>query len=890
MNIANKVSTFPPPLDLNTSQNILPAVKYYLREGEEALKRCHLEGASGSEVVASYTLFIDNLIKTIFARIVEDISDIREVSLIALGGYGRRELNIRSDIDMMLLYPRRLSHDTKNLTEKILYLLWDTGLDVGFSVRSLKECIRLAREDLKTRTAILDSRPLAGDDGIFKKLEGKVRKKIFDNRGTRRFVREKLEESSERHKRYGGSVYILEPNVRDGEGGLRDYHTAIWMLKALKGVCNFEEVLGLGYLSTDEFSQLIKSVDFLWRVRNDLHFETRRKADQLTFDHQERIAKTFGYRGGKTSLAVEEFMMDYYRHAFNLNHISSLVTSRLLHEIEKGETRKRRVKKIIDGDFKFSDGLLSVIDTDIFDKRPETMMKAFEYANLYNAKLDSHTNDLILKNLSRVDNSFINSRIVSESFLNILKSKDAYKTLQEMHRLKFLGRYIPEFEDVTHRMQHDLYHIYTVDIHSLFAVRELERLEKEYTNDYPVKSSIYKGLDRHDILKLAVLLHDIGKSKGRGHAIKGRSLAADICRRLGLSEEDTNLVVFLVQNHLILADTAQYRDLHDEKLIVDFTRTVGDLKRLNLLYLLTFADIRAVGPEVWTRWKWALFQELYFKAIRVLERGNFEIEDTLKKVPGIKEKVVSLLEDEVPRAFVENYFNLLPYKYFLSNAPNLIAEHITIVKELQTKPFAIRIRQIPEREYTEMTLCTTDIHGLFSKVAGVMTANNINILGAQIYTLKNGIVLDVIQTNSSLGKMITDETKWKSVEKDINDTLVGKIPVEMLVAKRRPSILDRKVKPRVRTTIAIDNEVSDTFTVIDIHAQDRIGLLYTITSAISKLGFYITIAKISTKGEDAADIFYVKDIFGQKVYHKEKLKNLRDTLYRVLGEEPPEDE
>ncbi len=890
MNIADKVSTFPPPLDLNTSQDILPVVKYYLRDGEEALKRCHLEGASGSEVIESYTLLIDNLIKTIFSRMIEDISDIKGVSLVALGGYGRRELNIRSDIDMMLLYPRKLSLDTKNLTEKILYLLWDTGLDVGFSVRSLKECIRLAREDLKTRTAILDSRPLAGDDGIFKELEGKVRKKIFDNRGTRRFIREKLEESSERHKKYGGSVYILEPNVKDGEGGLRDFHTAIWMSNVLKEISNLDGLLSSKCISTDEFSQLIKSVDFLWRVRNDLHFETKRKDDQLTFDHQERIAKTFGYTGSRTSLAVEEFMMDYYRHAFNLNHISSIITSRLLHEIEKGKTKIYRAKKIIDGDFKLSEGLLSVIEADTFDKRPETMMKAFQYANLYNAELDSHTNDLILKNLPRIDNSFINSRNVSESFLNILKGKDAYKTLQEMHRLKFLGRYIPEFEDITHRMQHDLYHVYTVDIHSLFAIRELEKLETEYIDSYSIKSSIYRELHRHDILKLAILLHDIGKSRGRGHAIKGTSMAADICRRLGLSEKNANLVVFLVRNHLILADTAQYRDLHDEKLIVDFTRTVGNLKRLNMLYLLTFADIRAVGPEVWTRWKWALFQELYFKAIRVLERGTFEIEDTLMKLPDIKEKVVSLLEDGLPQTFVEDFFNLLPHRYFLSNSPKLIAKHITIVRELQTSPYAIRIRQIPERHYTEMTLCTTDIHGLFSKITGVMAANNINILGAKIYTLKNGIVLDVIQTNSSLGEMITDETKWKSVEKNIIDTLTGKISVEKLVAKRGPSILDRKIKPRVRTTIAIDNEVSDTFTVIDIHTQDRIGLLYTITSAISKLDLYITIAKISTKGDDAADIFYVKDIFGQKVYNKEKLKKTRDTLYRVLGEEPPDDE
>lgn len=879
---------FPPTLRLE-GKEILKEIKDYLQKGEEALRLRHLEGDGGfqgSEVVKGYTLLIDQFIKALFDYMItlsRQGGKGDESTIIALGGYGRGELNVRSDIDIMLLYPKRLTPYMKVLAERILYILWDTGLDVGFSIRSLKECIHLAREDLKTRTSLLDARFLVGDIGLFNRFKEDFKREVFSKKALEGFINEKLDEGRTRHARYGGSIYILEPNVKEGAGGLRDLHTALWVAKASLWVEGMDGLPDKGVLSGEEFTELLTSLDFLWRVRNELHFEGKRKMDQLTFDHQERMARLFGFENTKETLAVEGFMRAYYLHAGNISHYSNLIISRCIKLGQRSKVKGQRLGvKGIDEDFELLDGLLRVRRPDLFDIEPFKMMKAFEMAQRLNTQLDSTTRELILKGLSRVDDGFRSSSYVNNAFLNILRGRRVYETLQEMHRLRFLGRFIPEFEDITCRVQHDLYHIYTVDTHSLIAVRELEGLRGAYKKDFFILSTLLEEVERPETLVLGILLHDIGKALGKGHAEKGGEIAERICRRMGLSEEEVELVVFLVCNHLLLADTAQYRDLHDERLVIEFAKTIGDIDRLNLLYLITFTDIRAVGPEVWNDWKGALFQELYFKALTILERGTFEVEDIGKRIPRIKEGVIRLMRDEMPPKRVEEYFQMLPPRYYLSNTPDVIANHIRIVHQLNGNPYIMRVRQDMERQYTEVVICTLDMHGLFARITGVMAANNINILGAQINTLRNGVALDILQVNSPLGGVIADDRRWAQVERDLSDVLMGRLPVERLVARRRPSILDRKTKPRVPTRVEVDNEVSDTFTVIDIHTQDRVGLLYTITSTISRLGLYIYVAKITTKGDEAADIFYVKDIFGQKVYYSERVKEIKEAIISAL--------
>jgi len=863
-----------------------PVIKGFLSKGESELRSRHLSEKKGAPVCAAYTFLVDDILKALYTSKSEANSVVDKTALVALGGYGRAELNIRSDIDLMLLYDKKLTPAIEQFTQEMLYVLWDTGLDLGFSIRSVSECVELAKDDLKTMTALLDLRFIIGDEHLFGRLKTNVKKNLFNKGRTPGFINDKIEETRQRHKRFGGSVYILEPNVKEGEGGLRDLHTAKWVLKAKHTVADPRT---LGLISEPDYDALTESLDFILWVRNELHYESDRKADQLAFDHQERIAGLLGLQNTEKALAVESFMQQYYRHASNVSRYSNLILSRVLHKQEKGAFSWPKKKVRVDKNYSIVGGLLTVSNAEVFTNDPSAAMKAFEYSQAFDVEIDQGTVDLILAYMETAGDEFRTSREVSDSFFKILKGKNVYRTLSEMHRLKFLDKYIPEFADITCRVQHDLYHVYTVDAHTLFAVREIERLRTEYKPDFSLQSTIFEEIPNPEILILAVLFHDIGKAHGKGHAEKGAQIVPEICRRLNLSEDDTNLVKFLVKCHLALADTAQYRDLHDEKLIIEFAKTVGDIERLNLLYLLTFADVRAVGPEVWNQWKATLFQELYFKAMTVLDRGTFEVEEAGVKYERTKEHVVSILGPEgVARNTVEDYFELLPQRYFLSNSPDAIADHIKILQSFGTEPYVMTVRQDTVREYTEIIVCTHDMHGLFSMITGVMAANAVNILGAQINTLKNGIALDILQVNSNIGEYITDATRLKKIESDLARVLTGKIKVESLVGKRKPSILDNKPKPLVRTTVQIDNDVSEAYTVIDIHTRNRIGLLYDITSTISKLGLYIFVSKISTKGEEAADIIYVKDIFGQKVYYSEKLKEIVETVYKMLTEKDTE--
>lgn len=869
---------------LRSGRAATPVIKEFLASGEKELRHKHLDEKAGSSVCKTYTALVDDILKALFTFKSEKLGCAEDTALVALGGYGRAELNIRSDIDLMLLYDKKLTPAVEDFTQQMLYILWDTGLDLGFSIRSVAESIELAKDDLKTMTALLDLRFLLGDSDLYKKLHSSIRKNLFNKTRTSAFINDKIEETRQRHKRFGGSVYILEPNVKEGEGGLRDLHTAMWVLKAKSN--SGPEPHAMGLISKKDQTELTASVDFILWVRNELHYESNRKADQLTFDHQERIAALLGFRNTEKALAVEAFMQRYYRHASNINHYSNLILSRTIHRDEKNGVFSWPKKKVrIDKNYSVVGGVLSVTDMDAFVSSPVLAMRAFEYSQAFDVDIDQGTKDLILSYIETAGDEFRTSQEVSDSFLKILKGRSVYSTLAEMHRLKFLDHYIPEFAEISCRVQHDLYHVYTVDAHTLFAVREIERLRGQYKPDFSLHSTIFEEIPNPEILILAVLFHDIGKAHGKGHAEKGAAMVPEMCRRLNLSEDDTNLIRFLVKNHLLLADTAQYRDLHDEKLIIEFARKVGDIERLNLLFLLTFADVRAVGPDVWNQWKGTLFQELYFKALTVLERGTFEVEEAQIKYDRIRERVVEILKPEsIGRSVVEDYFELLPQRYFLSNSPDFIADHIKVLREFVGKPYVMTVRQDTFREYTEFVICTHDVHGLFSMITGVMAANAVNILGAQINTLKNGIVLDILQVNSHIGEYITDETKLKKIESDLSDVITGKVKVATLVGKRKPSILDSKPKPVVRATVQVDNDVSDSYTVLDIHAQNRIGLLYDITSTLSTLGLYIYISKISTKGDEAADIFYVKDIFGQKIFYKEKLKEIADKVYNVLTE------
>ena len=864
---------------LDSPQGPARALREYLNQMEQRLREKHLAGKNGLEITYEFTSLVDSTLKTLFERLTTEHNVKQPYAVVALGGYGRRELNIRSDIDLMILYTRRITPELEALTQRILYILWDSGMDVGFSIRTIKECIDVAREDTKTQTALLDSRHLWGDTELFKEFTARTHRALFSGTGLKRFIEEKLEERRDRHIRYGGSVFILEPNVKEGEGGLRDIHTASWVVRA-KHHSPFNP-LKMNLLSDREDRALRDATDMLHWIRNELHFETRRKTDQLSFDHQARIAPLLEFRDTDHELAVEAFMRKYYQMASTIKDISDRILKRTLDKKATifGLPLK---KKRVDRSFYIRGGLLFSDDPHVFEKEPVAIMRVFEHIQHHRVELHQSLRDLILSNLHVVD-SLREDRTMAESFLNILRGGEVYPALSEMHTLGVLDRYIPEFGAIRCKVQHDLYHIYTVDTHTLLAIKELDGLRDRYKKEFPLLCGLFSELEDPVPLYLALLLHDTGKALGRPHAKKGAELVPRVARRLGIEGDVADTIRFLVREHLILADTAQHRDIHDEKLVIEFARKVVDIERLNLLYLLTFADIRAVGPDVWNQWKGALFQELYFKVLKVIERGSFEPEDHRQRIAIIKKKVKELLED-VSAQDVDHYFRLLPPRYFLANPPERIAKHIRIVKRLDGSPCVMNVEQVEEREYTELIITTYDVHGLFAMITGILSANSVNILGAQINTLRNGIALDVLQVNNAYGGLLTDRAKLKKIEEELIDAISGRLHVDRLVREKcnRPSILDRRERPPVPTRIEIDNNVSDAFTVVDIRTQDRLGLLYDISSTLTQLSLFIYVAKISTRGDEAIDIFYVRDIFGQKITDEKKMTLIKDTLYKVL--------
>jgi [protein-PII] uridylyltransferase len=869
----------------------LSGARHFLKHYGEIIHSRHAEGADGIWVVHTIAGMVDILMKKLFQCIISDVryqSGGREqMTLVASGGYGRWELNPYSDIDIMFLYNGKDGRRIEDIAQKILYFLWDMRLDVGYSVRTIQDCIEMSNSDMTVKTALLDTRYICGSRALFKELQKTVLTQIM-TKGSDAFIRQKVSELEVRREKYGSSVYLLEPNIKEGDGGLRDLQTALWIANVRFKVKEPRELVMKGVLTEQDLETYDGLLSYLWRIRNELHYLAGRRNDQLTFSDQSKVASFLGYKDHGDQLGVEDFLRDYYLHATRVEQFWSLMVSKCLSRDDA--SRKiigYLVRRPIGDGFYVIKGELTIPGENIFTENPALLMKLFEYAQKHDVEISMHAQNLVRKNLHLVNDKFRRNREVNQSFFAILRShKKVGSTLKKMHYLGFLIRFIPEFERIYCKAQHDLYHMYTVDVHSLFAVKEIVRLTNgQHRETQPLLTKLAGEIAKRELLLLAVLLHDIGKGEGGNHSEKGAEMMPTIARRLGLSKEDSERLEFLVRNHLRFAHIAQRRDLHDEKMIIQFARQMGTSETLKMLYLLTYADLKAVGPDIWTDWKAMLMEELYEKTFAVLERGDFKYEVGSDRLKKVRKSVLALLENDYPAAVVKEELKALSIRNLLSNSPAVIAEEVRMLLALGDSPILTRVQHASDGSYSNVNICTHDIPGLFSMITGVMAANGMNILGAQIHTSSNGKVFDVLQVNSPQGFIFTDSARWERMEEDLRQVIQGRIQVQTLVEKRRrPSVLIEKVKPRFPTVIEIDNEVSDDYTVIDIYTHDKVGLLYSISSTLTKLGLYIGIAKISTKIDQVADVFYVKDIFGQKLTSDEKLAEIEQRLFMAIDE------
>jgi [protein-PII] uridylyltransferase len=870
-------------------QALLTAAQEFLADQLQRIKQLTLDGASGTEVVLELTACFDQLIDILFQAVSADLvpEAVAEVAIFALGGYGRNEMNPKSDLDLMFYYEPTGAAAAQTISDRMLYILWDLSLDVGYSVRSSTDCLEQAGQDTTVRTALLDARFLCGNPKIFASFRNKVGKSIL-NQNCNEFIKDKLQEKSERQAKYGSSVYLLEPNLKEGEGGLRDLHAAIWIARVKYKSASLQELVIKGVFTELQADEFREAYEYLWRIRNHLHFLGQRKSDQLTFELQEQIAAALGYRDSRKATAVEQFMQNYYTHAAHVEHLASnvIVQATQREQVPKSLFGFLTRRNLEDG-FTVARGELGVQDQDIFKNDPALVMKAFELAEKHEVKLGVSVKLLIRESLPLINDKVRRSRRMTESFMNILRqNKNVGKTLRKMHHIQVLNAFIPEFKNVFCKVQFDLYHIYTVDIHTLFAIEEMCKLwEGEYAQSQPLLTSVANNIEKRELLLLAILFHDIGKGSGTDHSSKGASMIPTIARRLGLKREDSLRLQFLVQHHLQMTHLSQRRDLTDMQMISQFAELMGMSETLRMLYLLTFADLKAVGPDVWSDWKGQLLQELYENTFDILEKGNFYQEQRSEKARNRKRKIrLALLNEEYPEKRVNKAINSLSTRYLLSYRSKQIVSHLRLALGRGTKTLAMQVEHNSDGNFTELTLATIDSPGLFSMIAGVLAAHSINILGAQIHTRKTGAVLDVLQVQSGIGKVVNNVAKWQRVEADLVGVIEGRIKVEDLIKKlHKPAYLkNSRSKPKRPNKVAIDNVVSAEYTVIDIFANDKVGLLYDITRTLKELGLYIVLSKISTKVDQVADVFYVRDIFGQKIMESNKIEEIRTVLLANL--------
>ena len=869
--------------------SLLEASRIFLDSQLQRIHHFNDQGASGSQIVIELTAVFDQLNNGIYSAVSADLSeeDIASCALIALGGYGRAEMNPRSDLDLMFYYEPSGKDAARIISDRMLYLLWDLRLDVGYSVRSSESCLEES-QDSTVRSALLDARHISGNPEVFNSFYQVVGRTML-NREPQKFIKLKLEERTARKKKYGSSVYLLEPNLKEGEGGLRELQEALWIARVKFKSSGIKELLVKGVITGQDLNEYSQALDYLWKIRNFLHFNGQRKSDQLTFDLQQQLAIAFGYKENRRASAVEQFMQVYYAHAFQVEHLSTkfiLNATQPLSSSRKNGFNFLAKRNLGDGFYIIRGELRAKVDQQLLDD-PVLMMIAFELAQKHEVSLCLELKQLIRDNTHLINDKIRRSSRINNSFMNILRHpKGISNILRKMHHLQFLSAFIPEYEKIYCRVQFDLYHIYTVDIHTLFAIEKMENLwAGDYAKDHPLLTEVADNIEKRELLLLAILFHDIGKGSGKDHSIRGAEMIPTIARRLRLNREDSQRLQFLVLNHLKMAHISQRRDLQDFKMIAQFAQLMGMSETLRMLYLLTFADIKAVGPDVWTEWKGSLLRELYEKAYDALEKNEFYQEKRSEKARNRKRSIRKDLLEDFSESKVNKVINSLNTRYLMSYRPKEIIPHLRLALGRGKKTLAMHIEHNQELDFTEVTLATIDSPGLFSQIAGVMAAHSINILGAQVHTRKTGAVLDVLQVNSAIGSVVDKPQKWHRVEADLTKVLSGQVFVEDLFDKsQKPDYLNASIVRSQRSNqVEIDNEVSDLYTVIDIFAQDKVGLLYDITRTLNELGLYIAVSKIATKVDQVADVFYVSDIFGQKITDLTKLDEVRTTMLDRLA-------
>jgi [protein-PII] uridylyltransferase len=873
-------------------------LKTFLKIEDKRLQIAHRCGAPGGQTAAARSSVLDLVVERAYqaAILLGHLDDSSNKSpqvcnLVALGGYGRGELAPYSDLDILFLYPNHRALQTRRLVEQILRLLWDAGLKVGPSFRSVTDCVTAAHADPHLQTALVSTRLLAGEGSIYDSLLQALEK---DRRKrAEAYIAAILRERAARYAKFGAAVCLQEPNVKESPGGIRDLHTALWVGYVRYGCRTLDELRDHDVISEAERRTAARAANFLWRVRYAAHLSTRRKTERLALDLQTKLAREFGYESGAYLLASEKFMRDYYHHARELNLFSETVLARASESERKASRRwSRRLSHTPAEPLSISNGRLQLEgEVGLLTSNPMLLFDAFALAQAADVPLSQTLRDAMRQSLPAVDRGFRLSAEASRAFIKLLGRRGrAGYVLRLMHEIGFLARFLPEFGHISLLIQHDLYHHYTVDEHTLKAVEALDLLYASQEKQRTHLRTIFDEIEDPSLLYLSILLHDIGKGRGRGHIPRGAKIAERVCKRFSLSEPDAAKVVLMVNQHVAMAQLAQRRDLNEPHVVTHFAARMGTLDALNMLLLLTYADLNAVAPGVWSEWKSTLLWELYQRARTVLTGTDAPL-DEIAKTARFKEHVVKALEGSLALSEVERHVALLPDRYVRVTRPAAAAIHLHLIKELKSDTFVRRWMRY-SRESTELTVCTRDRHGLCADIAGALAAHGIEILSAELNTREDGIALDVFILREASTHHAIDMQRYQAVERSLRKAIAGQSDIAALVERWRTRNAPRKRNAdshaglRNLPQVACDNEASQSSTLIEVHALDEPGLAYKIASALAALELDIVCARIATEKSNALDVFYVTDREGMKL-SQSRMQSVQVSLAEMLSGEMP---
>ena len=877
---------------------VLSALKKASKNGRETAKNLLFKERDGTACAWRISHLQDEIIRVIYDFAVthvyraQNASSAERIAITAVGGYGRGTLAPGSDIDLLFLLPYKQTAWGEQVVEYILYMLWDMGFKVGHATRNIEECIRLSKEDMTIRTSILELRHLHGDQELSQTLAERFSKEVVAGRA-KEFIAAKLAERDERHLKTGESRYLVEPNVKDGKGGLRDLHTLFWIGKYFHNTPKTHNLVDAGMFTEKEYRRFRRAEKFLWTVRCNMHFLTNRAEERLSFDIQGEIADLLHYNTHGGLAGVERFMKHYFLTAKEVGDLTLIACAKLEEEEAKEVTSFNRLlrsvvsrKRSIKGtkDFIIDNGRINIASDTIFNDDPVNLIRIFKHAE--NAELDFHPDavELLSKSLKLITPELRKNPEANQIFIELLTSrKGPERILRRMNETGFLGKFVPAFGKIVAMMQFNMYHHYTVDEHLIRSVGALWGIEQgTLAEEHPLATDLLPSIKDRNILYIALFLHDIAKGRKEDHSIAGERIARQLCPRFGLNKQDTELVAWLIREHLTMSTIAQGRDISDRKTIHDFAEVVQENDRMRYLLVLTVCDIRAVGPGVWNGWKGQLLRNLYYETELMLN-GGFSKIPLKARVESARTELLGRLEDVSPK--IAQKLVKLPYPaWFLATDLEAQVRHMKLLEQMDgnNEALATSVDTKQFEEITEITVVAPDHPRLLSMIAGACVAGGGNIVDAKIHTTSDGRALDSIFISRAYENDEDEVRRARRIGKLIEEALSGKISITELIA-RDPSRRRKYKAFKVEPVVNITNDFSDTFTVIDIECLDRPGLLCDLTACLADLNLDIGSAHVVTFGEKANDSFYVRDLIGQKITSKARLTKIRNALLAVMS-------